>query len=42
MPGNLFWLGLTYIAGLVYGDMSEVSDNFAANIYISFNWRHTG
>lgn len=38
MPGSLFRLGLTCIAGLVYGDMSKVSDNSVANTYIQFDW----
>lgn len=30
-------MGLTYMVGLVYGDMSEVSNNSVANIYIPSN-----
>lgn len=40
MPRNPAPMGLIYIAGLIYGDMSEVSDNSVTSIYILLNWPH--
>lgn len=40
MPGNPSPTGLIYTAGLIYGDMSEVSDNSVTSIYILLNWPH--
>lgn len=33
MPRKPFPMGLTYIAGLIYSDMSEFLDNFFPGIY---------
>lgn len=37
MPGNTSPMGLTSIVGLVYGDMSIVSDNSVPNIDMPLN-----
>lgn len=37
--GNTFPMGMTCIGVLVYGDMSEVSNDFVLNIYMPLNCR---
>lgn len=37
--GNIFPMGMTCIGVLVYGDMSEVSNDFVLNIYMPLNCR---